>query len=452
MTLLSPELTGVIVVSLLLVWLALGAHIGVALGLAGFLGIYLSVGPDAAFAQISAVPFGTTNSFALAVIPLFILMGSFATVSGITTELFRMAYVWIGGLRGGLAMATVMSSAAFGAASGSTIVNAAVFTRMAMPEMARFGYDIRLNAGCIAAAGTLAALIPPSILMVIYAVITEQSIGKLLIAGIVPGILTALIYCGGIYILARVRPDLAPLANLKFSWSERWQSLRGVYGIMILFVLVVGGIYGGYFPATYAGAVGAFGAFLIALGKRRLGWSSLVEVLKEAAVTTSVIFIIVVGGMLFARFLTYSGLVTTISSAMIGLGVGKYTYLLGFVVLFTILGCFIEPIAIMVMTLPVMFPVMMKAGFDPIWLGVVAVKLAEIGVLTPPVGLNVFVVKSSSPIPVTLGEAFAGVTPFIVLDFLSLGLYVAFPGMITPIVPVASLPASQVKSHSNDPA
>jgi len=431
MTLLSPETTGIIVVSLLVVWMVLGVHIGVALGLAGFLGIYLSVGPDAAFAQIAAVPFGTINSFSLAVIPLFILMGSFATASGITTELFRMAYVWIGGLRGGLAMATVMSSAAFGAASGSTIVNAAVFTRMAMPEMARFGYDIRLNAGCIAAAGTLAALIPPSILMVIYAVITEQSIGKLLIAGVVPGILTALIYCGGIYILARVRPDLAPLANLKFSWAERLQSLRGVYGIMILFVLVVGGIYGGYFPATYAGAVGAFGAFLIALTRRRLGWKSLIEVLKEAAVTTSVIFIVVVGGILFARFLTYSGLVTTISSAMIGLGLSKYAYLFGFVLLFTILGCFIEPIAIMVMTLPIMFPVMKEVGFDPIWLGVIAVKLAEIGVLTPPVGLNVFVVKSSSPIPLTLGQAFAGVTPFILLDFLSLGLYVAFPGMIT---------------------
>jgi len=431
MTLLSPETTGIIVVSLLVVWMVLGVHIGVALGLAGFLGIYLSVGPDAAFAQIAAVPFGTINSFSLAVIPLFILMGSFATASGITTELFRMAYVWIGGLRGGLAMATVMSSAAFGAASGSTIVNAAVFTRMAMPEMARFGYDIRLNAGCIAAAGTLAALIPPSILMVIYAVITEQSIGKLLIAGVVPGILTALIYCGGIYILARVRPDLAPLANLKFSWAERLQSLQSVYGIMILFVLVVGGIYGGYFPATYAGAVGAFGAFLIALTRRRLGWKSLIEVLKEAAVTTSVIFIVVVGGILFARFLTYSGLVTTISSAMIGLGLSKYAYLFGFVLLFTILGCFIEPIAIMVMTLPIMFPVMKEAGFDPIWLGVIAVKLAEIGVLTPPVGLNVFVVKSSSPIPLTLGQAFAGVTPFILLDFLSLGLYVAFPGMIT---------------------
>jgi tripartite ATP-independent transporter DctM subunit len=339
--------------------------------------------------------------------------------------------VWLGALRGGLAMATVMSSAAFGAASGSTIVNAAVFTKMAMPEMARFGYDVRLNAGCIAAAGTLAALIPPSILMVVYAVITEQSIGKLLIAGVVPGILTAIIYCTGIYVLARVRPDLAPLADLKFTWADRFESLKGVYGIMILFSIVVGGIYGGYFPATYAGAVGAFGAFLIALARRKLTPGSLIGVLKEAAVTTSVIFIIVVGGMLFARFLTYSGLVTTLSSFMIGLGAGKYSYLLCFVVLFTILGCFIEPIAIMVMTLPIMFPVMKEAGFDPIWLGVVSVKLAEIGVLTPPVGLNVFVVKSSSPIPVTLGQAFAGVTPFILLDFLSLGLYVIFPEMIT---------------------
>ena len=430
MPLLTPEVAGYIVIGQLLIWLALGAHIGVALGLSGFLGIYLTVGPDAAFAQLSAVPFGTTNSFALAVIPLFILMGSFATVAAITTDLFRAAYIWLGGLRGGLAMATVMSSAAFGAASGSTIVNAAVFTRMAMPEMTRFGYDVRLSAGCIAAAGTLAALIPPSILMVIYAVITEQSIGKLLIAGIVPGVLTALIYCGGIYAIARLRPDIAPRAKLSFTWGERWRSLYGVSGIMILFVVVVGGIYGGYFPATYAGAVGAFGAFIIALVKRRLGLGSLLEVLKEAAVTTSVIFIIVVGGILFARFLTYSGLVTMISTALLTIGTGKYIYLLGFMLLFTVLGCFLEPIAIMVMTLPIMFPVMTAAGFDPIWLGVIAVKLAEIGVLTPPVGLNVFVVKSASPVPVTLGQAFAGVAPFILLDFLSLGLYVAFPEML----------------------
>jgi C4-dicarboxylate transporter DctM subunit len=430
MPLLSPEVAGYLVVGLLVLWLALGVHIGVALGFTGFIGIFLTVGPDAALAQIATIPFTTTNSFALAVIPLFILMGSFATVAAITTELFRAAYVWIGHLRGGLAMATVISSAAFGAASGSTIVNAAVFTRMAMPEMTRFGYDVRLSAGCIAAAGTLAALIPPSILMVIYAVITEQSIGKLLIAGIVPGILTALIYCGGIYALARWRPDIAPRTNLAFGWGERLRALYGISGIILLFLLVIGGIYGGYFPATYAGAVGAFGAFLIALAKRRLGKESLVTVLKEAAVTTSVIFIIVVGGIIFSRFLTYSGLVTIISGALLEYETSKYLYLAGFILLFLVLGCFVEPIAIMVMTLPIMFPVMKDAGFDPIWLGVVSVKLAEIAVLTPPVGLNVFVVKSSSPVPVTLGQVFTGVTPFILLDFLSLGLYVAFPGMI----------------------
>ena len=430
MELLAPQTAGWIVVGLLLLWLTLGVHIGVALGLTGFIGIYLTVGPDAALAQIGTIPFSTTNSFALAVIPLFILMGSIATVAAITTDLFRAAYVWLGKLRGGLAMATVMSSAAFGAASGSTIVNAAVFTRMAMPEMTRFGYDVRLSAGCIAAAGTLAALIPPSILMVVYAVITEQSIGKLLIAGIVPGILTAVIYCAGIYVIARVRPDIAPRANIVFTWAERWRSLYSVYGIIILFALVVGGIYGGYFPATYAGAVGAFGAFVIALVKGRMGMKSLAEVLKDAAVTTSVIFIIVIGGIMFARFLTYSGLVDIISRGLLDLGTGKYVYLIGFIVLFIVLGCFIEPIGIMVMTLPIMFPVMVKAGFDPIWLGVVAVKLAEISVLTPPVGLNVFVVKSSSPVPVTLGQVFAGVTPFILLDLLSLVLYVLFPEML----------------------
>jgi tripartite ATP-independent transporter DctM subunit len=430
MPLLSPEVAGVVVVALLFAWLALGVHIGVTLGFCGFIGIYLSVGPDAAFAQLATIPFGTTNSFTLAVIPLFILMGSLATAAAITTDLFRAAYLWLGRLRGGLAMATVMSSAAFGAASGSTIVNAAVFTRMAMPEMTRFGYDVRLSSGCIAAAGTLAALIPPSILMVIYGVITEQSIGKLLIAGIVPGVLTAIIYCAGIYVIARWRPDIAPLAKLNFTWGERWRSLYGVSGILMLFVLVVGGIYGGYFAPTYAGAVGACGAFVIALAKRRLGFGSLIEILKDAAVTTSVIFIIVVGGILFARFLTYSGLVTTVSAALLAVEVGKYTYLFGFALLYYVLGMFIEPIAIMVMTLPIMFPVMTAAGFDPIWLGVVSIKLAEIALLTPPVGLNVFVVKSSSPVPLQLGQVFAGVTPFIFLDVLSLALYVAFPEIL----------------------
>ena len=430
MPLLSPEVAGIIVVGLLFAWLALGVHIGVALGLSGFIGIYLSVGPDAAFAQLATIPFSTTNSFTLAVIPLFILMGSLATEAAITTDLYRAAYYWLGRLRGGLGIATIMSSAAFGAASGSTIVNAAVFTRMAMPEMTRFGYNVGLSAGCIAAAGTIASLIPPSILMVIYGVITEQSIGRLLIAGIVPGILTAVVYCVGMYLIARWRPDLAPLAEFKISRAERWRSLYGVSGIAILFVLVVGGIYGGYFAPTYAGAVGAFGAFVIVLVKRRLSPGGLIEVLKDATITTSVIFIIVVGGILFARFLTYSGLVTTISAALLAFEVGKYAYLLGFTVIYLILGMFIEPIAIMVMTLPVMYPVLIAAGFDPIWLGVISIKLAEISLLTPPVGLNVYVVKSSSPVPVRLGQVFAGVTPFIICDLFTLGLFIAFPEVV----------------------
>ena len=324
-------------------------------------------------------------------------------------------------------MATVMSSAAFGAASGSTIVNAAVFTKMAMPEMTRFGYDVRLSAGCIAAAGTLAALIPPSILMVVYAVITEQSIGKLLIAGIVPGILTALIYCAGIYVIARVRPDIAPLADIAFTWKERFQSLYSVYGIIILFALVVGGIYGGYFPATYAGAVGAFGAFVIALIKGRMGMKSLVEVLKDAAVTTSVIFIIVIGGIIFARFLTYSGLVEIISGParprhrQVHLPARLHRALPRARLLHRADRHHGDDAADHV-------PGDGQAGFDPIWLGVVSVKLAEIGVLTPPVGLNVFVVKSSSPVPVTLGQAFAGVTPFILLDLLLARAVRAVPG------------------------
>lgn len=424
---LDPGLTGLIVMALLLVALAAGIHIGVALGLGGLLGMYLAIGPDAAWAQLATIPFSTTNSFTLAVIPLFILMGSLATQAALTTDLYRAAYNWLGRLPGGLAMATTLASAAFGAASGSTVVNAAVFTRMALPEMTRFGYDKRLSAGCIAASGTLASLIPPSILMVVYGVITEQSIGKLLIAGFLPGVLSAVVYLSGIYIRARRNPDIAPIPDIHITWGNRWRSLYGVWGIVALFVLVIGGIYTGVFTPTYAGAVGAFGAFLIVLAKRRLNRTTLVETFKDATITTSVLFIIVVGGILLARFLTYTGLVSEVSQVLLALELSKYLYLLSFAVIYLVLGMFIEPIAIMVMTLPVMFPVMVGAGFDPIWLGVIAIKLAEMSLMTPPVGLNVYVVRSSSPIPLSLEDVFAGVTPFLLMDCITLTLLIVFP-------------------------
>ena len=423
----DPGTVGIIVGLLLAVMLAAGVHIGVALGLAGVLGTWLAIGSDAAFAQLATIPFSTTNSFTLAVIPLFILMGSLATQAGLTTDLYRAAYNWLGRLPGGLAMATTLASAAFGAASGSTVVNAAVFTKMALPQMTAFGYDRRLSAGCIAASGTLASLIPPSILMVIYAILTEQSVAMLLVAGLVPGLMSAGLYMGGIYGIARRFPRLAPRSEIEVSWRERWRSLYGVWGIAFLFLLVIGGIYTGFFVPTYAGAIGAFGAFVIVVLKGRLNRRTTVDTFKDAGVTTSSIFIIVIGGIIFARYLTYTGIVTDITDALLALELGKYTYLFAFAAIYLVLGMLIDPIAIMVITLPVMFPILTGVGFDPIWLGVIAIKLAEVSLITPPVGLNVYVVRSASPIPLRLEEVFAGVMPFIAIDILALALLVAFP-------------------------
>jgi len=429
--LLDPSTTSLIVIGLIFFLLIVGTHIGVALGLAGILGMYLTIGPDAAWAQLAMVPFATTNSFMLAVIPLFILMGSFATQANLTTDLYRAAYTWLGRLPGGLAIATTLASAAFGAASGSTIVNAAVFTRMALPEMTRLGYNKELSAGCIAASGTLAALIPPSILMVVYAIITEQSIGKIMLAGLIPGILTAFVFMAGIYVRVKLNPSLAPTPKEVFTLQEKIASLKGVWGIAVLFVVVIGGIYVGFFTPTFAGAIGAFGALVIVIMKRRMTKTAAVEIFKDAGINSTTIFIIIIGGMLFARFLTYTGIVAEVTNYLIALQLSPTTYLLCFILVFLVLGMFIEAIAIMVMTMPVMYPVLIGVGYDPIWLGIISVKLAEISLCTPPVGLNVYVVRSASPVPLTLENVFAGVTPFIVMDFLVLALLVYFPEIVT---------------------
>ena len=422
---------GIIVGLLLAFMLTFGVHIGVALGLSGFTGILLAINPQAALAQVATIPFSTTNSFTLAVIPMFILMGALASQAGLTADLYQAAYRWLGRVSGGLGMATILASAAFGAACGSTIVNAAVFTKIAMPEMTRYGYDKRLSAGCIAASGTLASLIPPSVLMIVYAVITEQSVARLLIAGLVPGLLSAGIYLVGIYVIATQRPHLCPIPDERFTLRQKVSSLKGVWGISALFIIVIGGIYLGFFVPTYAGAVGAFGAFLIVALKRKLNGQALLETFKDAGITTSTIFIIVIGGIIFARFLTYTGLVRDISDWMLAMELAPFVYLLAFAGLYIALGMLIDPIAIMVMTLPVMFPVMINVGYDPIWLGVISIKLAEISMITPPVGLNVYVVRSSSPVPLTLEQVFVGVTPFLVMDVFTLGLLIAFPAIVT---------------------
>jgi len=411
--------------------LIVGVHIGVSLGLGGLLGMYLTIGPQAALAQLASGPFSITNSFTLAVIPMFILMGALATQARITGDLYSAAYNWFSGLPGGLIMATTVASAAFGAASGSTIVNAAIFTKMAMPEMTRFGYDKRVSAGCIAASGCLAALIPPSILLVIYAVVTQQSVGLLLLAGLIPGLLTVAVFLVGIYVMVRRRPEIAPMAKVTIPLSTKVRSLKNVWGIVALFVLVIGGIYGGFFAPTQAGAVGAFGALLIVILKRRAQREVLVETLRDAVTTTATIFVVIIGGMLFARFLSYTGLISSLSELALALGMPPVFYLFSFILLTLLMGMFIEPIAIMVITLPVVFPVMTSVGYDPVWLGIIAVKLAEIGLITPPVGLNVYVVRSASPVPLTLRDVFSGVYPFIFMEVIVLLLLIAFPSVVT---------------------
>lgn len=428
-----------LVFGLLLFLLVASVQIGVALGTAGLLGIMLAIGPDAARAQLAFVPFSTTNSFALAVVPLFILMGAFATQAALTTDLYRAANLWLGRLPGGLAIATTVASAMFGAASGSTVVNAAIFSRIALPEMTRFGYDKGLSAGSIAASGTLASLIPPSVLMVVYAIITEQPIATLLIAGLVPGLLSGLLYILSIVVRAKRNPDIAPAAQEPAPLREKVRSLRGVWGICLLFGLVLGGIYSGLFVPTYAGAIGAFGAMLIVIARRKLSWRSLIEIFKDTGTTTSVIFMIVIGGMLFARFLSYSGLVGSVTEALMALEMSRWVYLGCFMLLYLVLGMFIEPMAIMVITLPVMFPVLTGAGFDPIWLGVISIKLAEMSLMTPPVGLNVYVVRSASPVPITLGQVFHGTYPFLLMDVISLALFIAFPAIVTFLPAMMSL-------------
>jgi tripartite ATP-independent transporter DctM subunit len=418
---------------LFFVLLLLGVHIGVALGFCGLFGMVMGVGILAAIAQLITIPFAATFNFGLAVIPLFVLLGSLTEHAGFTSELYQAAYMWLRNLRGGLAMATIAAGAAFGAACGSTVVSAAIFTKISLPEMIKFGYNKGLSAGCIAASGTLASMIPPSVLFVIYGAITEVSIGKLLISGILPGILSAFMYIFGIIILSRTRrfSHLIPaLETQKISFKEKMSSLTGVWGILVLFTLVMGGIYLGLTTPTHSGAVGAFGALILVILRRRMTFKSMLLALKDSATTTSVIFIIVVGGFLFARFLTYTGILTTFVLWSKSLGAPSYAYLGMYIILFLILGCFIEAIAIMLLTLPVLFPIMVAVGYDPIWLGVISIKLAEIGLVTPPVGLNVYVVKSASVasgIDLSLGEVFRGVTPFLLCDFVTMTLLIIFP-------------------------
>lgn len=428
----EPSLVGMTAAAGLLLMLAGGIPVAAALGLTGIAGLWWVAGPRFAMSMAQTLPYAAVAKYAWAVLPLFVLMGGLAAVSGITMDLFRTANLWLSRVRGGLYMAVIGGSAGFAAASGSTVVNAVVFTRLALPEMIRHGYSRSLSIGCICAAGTFAAMIPPSLTMVIYAIITEQSIGRLLVAGIIPGVLSAALYAAMVAGLVRWRPRLAPVAAPQdIDWPRRLTSLRRVSAMVALVVIVMGGIYGGFFPPSGAGAAGAFGAFAIALWKRgaEKGW--LRQGLVESASVTGSIFAIIVGGLFFSRFLVVGGVVDVFSDAVAGMFHTAGGVLAAFSLMYIVLGCFLDTASMMVITLPFVFPVVQTYGIDPIWFGIVFVKVIEISVITPPVGLNLYAVMGAAGKQVSFGQLVKGVLPFLLVDLITLALLVAFPAFST---------------------
>ncbi len=427
----EPLTIAILAAVFLFLFLGLGIPVGVAMGLVGVGGMLIDLGPNFAFGQLQTLPFAVVNDYSLAVLPMFVLMGVLAEASGVTAEVFRVADLWLRRMKGGLYQAVIVGSGIFAAISGSTAVNAVVFTRIAFPEMVKYGYSKSLSLGAIAGAGSFAAMIPPSITMVIYAVMTEQSVGQLLIAGVIPGLLTAVVYLSGVRVLVGLKPDLAPPITEAVPMSEKLGALRGIWPIPVLLMLVLGGIYTGAFPPSAAGAVGAFGAFLYALSRKRTfkGW--LIPALQDAAFISCILFIVLIGGLLLSRMLVVVGVIDDIVLIVTSIADTPIKFLLLVSAIYIVLGCFLDTTSMMVVTLPFFFPVTQELGIDPIWFGIVVTKLIEISVVTPPVGLNLFAVMGGVKGQATFTDIYKGVVPFIFFDVIVLGLLIVLPGLAT---------------------
>ena len=421
----STEIIGVIGILVMFIFLASGMYIGMAMALIGFLGLYFILGMESAISILGITPLTEGSSYTLSVIPLFVLMGQFAFLSGISTDIYKTVYAWMGRFRGGLAMATVMACGGFAAVCGSSLATGATMGMVAIPEMKKYKYDPRLSSGCVAAGGTLGILIPPSIGFIIYGILTEESIGKLFIAGFLPGIMLALLFIAAIYIQCRRDPNMGPPGDAT-SWKEKFKSLKGIWGMMLLFFIVMGGIYFGVFTPTEAAGVGAFGAFLFALLKGKLNKETLIQSLLETGKTTAMIFLIIIGANIFSTFLGLARLPMLLADFIAGLALPKTLVLIGIILIYVVLGCVMDCYAIMILTVPIIFPVIEALQFDPIWFGVLMVIVLEVGLITPPVGLNVFVLKSAAPdIPLTV--IFRGIIPFLIAALVAIALLIAIP-------------------------
>lgn len=399
--------------------------VGMAMGLVGVVGYSYMVGPMPALKLVGQTSLRTVTDYTFGVIPMFMLMGALVTVSGVSRELFKAANSMIGHLRGGLGAATVLACGGFAAISGSSVATAATFSTVAYPEMRRFKYPESFSTGVIAAGGTLGAMLPPSTVLAVYAILTEQDIGKLFMAGIIPGLLAMAMYVLTIAVIVRMRPGWLPQGEQR-PWRERFADLKNVWAPILLFIFVIGGLYGGFFTPTEAGGVGASGAFILGLVRGRLDRAKIREALLSATRTAAAVFTVLIGALLFGYFLTVTQTPQKFTEFLVGLGLGPYGVLALLMLMYLALGCLMDAMAMIILTVPIVFPVIVHLGFDPIWFGIVIVMTVELGLITPPVGMNVFVIKSVVE-KVSFATIFKGVLPFVATDIVRLLIIIAFP-------------------------
>ncbi|MBN1376505.1 MAG: TRAP transporter large permease subunit [Dehalococcoidia bacterium] len=423
----EPITIGFIGIIILFIVLMLRMPIGFGMALVGFVGFWYLSNFDAAVSMIKLVPFRTFSSYDLSVIPLFVLMGELCFFSGLSKALYDTVHNWLGHLPGGLAMATVGACAGFAAISGSSMATAATMGTVALPEMKRYKYDDGLATGCVAAGGTIGILIPPSVIMIVYGVITEQSIGKLFLAGFLPGILQAILYMAVIFIICKKNPLAGPRGP-QTTFIEKIVSLKETWVVAFLFVLVIGGIYGGLFSPTEAAGVGAFGAFVFALARKRLTWKSLKESLSVTGKTTAMIFTVILGAMILGYFLAKSRLPFELASMIAALPISKNAILALVLFIYLALGCIMDSMAIVLLITPIFFPLIQQLGFDPILFGILVTRVTEVGLITPPVGLNVYVIAGIAK-DVPMNTIFKGIGSFLIADIVHIALLASIPAI-----------------------
>jgi len=424
----SPVEIGLIGLALMIILVLLGVHVAFALIVLGFTGLVILMGLEPALSSIAIISFDKTTDYQFAVVPLFLLMGAFVSRSQIGKEAYEMARVWVGQLRGGLAMATSVASGLFAAACGSSLASAVAMGKIAYPEMKRHNYDAKLSVGSIAAGGTLGILIPPSMGFIIIGILTQVSVGKLFIAGIIPGILEIVFYVGTIYILCKFNPQMGP-PSAKTNMRQKFGALKLSWPVVALFLLVIGGIYGGVFTPTEAGGIGAFGALVISLVRRQLSGSGFAECLLDTAKMSAMIMALVIGAFIFNQFLAVTRITFLASEYIVALGLNKYGILAIVLFLYIILGTILDIYGILVITVPILFPMMIALGFDPIWYGVIMVRIVEIGLVSPPFGINLFGLAGVVDAPV--GTLYRGVIPFLIADIFHVALLIAVPSLCT---------------------